>query len=53
MPGASVVGYRGRMLFGGGLAAQAQSIAPADKCTVSGTTVACTGDLPGGVKVVD
>ena len=43
----------GAMLFGGGLAAQAQSIVPEDKCTVSGTTVACTGDLSGGVQVDD
>ncbi len=39
------------MLLGGGLAAQAQSITPADKCTVDGTTVTCTGNLSGGVKV--
>ena len=39
------------MLLGGGLAAQAQSITPADKCAVSGTTVTCTGDLRRGVDV--
>ena len=42
------------MLFGGGLAAQAQSLTPeAPKCTVSGTTVTCTGDLSPRVKVND
>ena len=40
------------MLFGGGLAAQAQSLTPeAPKCTVSGTTVTCTGDLSPRVDV--
>ena len=39
------------LLFGGGLAAQAQSIAPEDECTVDGTTVTCKGDLSGGVEV--
>ena len=40
------------MLFGGGLAAQAQSFTPeAPKCTVSGTTVTCTGDLSPRVDV--
>ena len=40
------------MLFGGGLAAQAQSLTPeAPKCTVSDKTVTCTGNLSGGVKV--
>ncbi len=40
------------MLFGGGLAALAQSITPASpKCTVSGTTVTCTGDLSPRVDV--
>ena len=42
------------MLFGGGLAAVAQSITPASpECTVSGTTVTCTGDLSPRVKVSD
>ena len=42
------------MLFGGGLAAQAQSLTPeAPLCTVSGTTVTCTGDLAPRVKVND
>ena len=42
------------MLFGGGLAALAQSITPASpECTVSGTTVTCTGDLSPRVNVVD
>ena len=40
----------GAMLFGGGLTAHAQ-IEPADKCTISGTTVTCTGDLSAGVEV--
>ena len=40
------------MLFGGGLAPQAQSLTPeAPKCTVSGTTVTCTGDLSPRVDV--
>ena len=40
------------MLFGGGLAAQAEPITPASpECTVSGTTVTCTGDLQRGVDV--
>ena len=40
------------MLFGGGLAAQAQSLTPeAPKCTDSGTTVTCTGDLSPRVDV--
>ena len=39
------------VLLGGGLAAQAQSITPADKCAVSSTTVTCTGDLRRGVDV--
>ncbi len=42
----------GAMLFGGGLAAQAQSFTPGSpECTDSGTTVTCTGDLSGGVQV--
>ena len=42
------------MLFGGGLAALAQSITPASpECTVSGTTVTCTGDLSPRVNVRD
>ena len=42
------------MLFGGGLAAQAQSLTPASpECTVSGTTVTCTGDLSPRVNVRD
>ena len=42
------------MLFGGGLAVQAQSFTPGSpKCTVSGTTVTCTGDLSPRVNVVD
>ena len=40
----------GAMLFGGGLTAHAQ-VTPADKCTISGTTVTCTGDLSAGVEV--
>ncbi len=40
------------MLFGGGLAVQAQSFTPGSpECTASGTTVTCTGNLSGGVKV--
>ncbi len=40
------------MLFGGGLAAQAQSFTPGSpECAVSGTTVTCTGDLSPRVDV--
>ena len=41
------------MLFGSGelAAQQPPSISPADKCAASGTTVTCTGNLSGGVKV--
>ena len=40
------------MLFGGGLAALAQSFTPGSpECTASGTTVTCTGDLSDGVEV--
>ena len=35
------------------LAAQAQSITPANKCTVVSTTVTCEGELSGGVDVDD
>ena len=50
----------GAMLFGGGLAAHAQVTTPevpdvitpeSDECTISGTTVTCTGDLSAGVEV--
>ncbi len=40
------------MLFGGGLAAQAEPVTPeSSQCTVSDKTVTCTGNLSGGVKV--
>ncbi len=40
------------MLFGGGLAALAQSFTPGSpECTASGTTVTCKGDLSAGVEV--
>ena len=40
------------MLFGGGLAALAQSFTPGSpECTASGTTVTCKGDLSDGVEV--
>ena len=38
-------------LLGGGLTAQAQSVKPADKCTINGTEVTCTRDLSPGVEV--
>ena len=42
------------MLLGsGGLAVQAQTFEPQDKCSVSGTKVTCTGDLSNGVDVED
>ena len=41
----------GAMVACGGLAVQAQSVAPQPQCTTSGTTVTCRGDLSAGVAV--
>ena len=41
------------LLGGGGLAVEAQTVEPPDKCSVSGTEVTCTGELSNGVAVED